>query len=146
MNYRSATSSDASLLAAMNQHLIRDEHHRNPMNLGELEQRMAGWLQGEYRAVVFEREDEPAGYALFRVEPDYVYLRQFFVKPDMRRQGIGRAAIDWLVKNVWNEIRRVRLEVLVENKSAIEFWRAIGFRDYAVTMELDKEKNGRNTN
>src|SRR5713226_567603 len=124
MNYRPATSSDARLLGAMNQQLIRDEGHRNRMSAGELEQRMAGWLQGEYSAVIFEREGEPAGYALFRVESEYVYLRQFFVKPDMRRQGIGRAAIDWLVKNVWNEIGRIRLEVLVENKTGIEFWRA----------------------
>ncbi|MDB5384773.1 MAG: hypothetical protein JWM11_419, partial [Planctomycetaceae bacterium] len=33
IHYRFATLDDAELLAAMNQQLIRDEGHRNPMNL-----------------------------------------------------------------------------------------------------------------
>jgi hypothetical protein len=29
------------------------------------------------------------------------------------------------------------MEVLCENSAGIDFWRAIGFRDYCLTMELD---------
>jgi ribosomal protein S18 acetylase RimI-like enzyme len=96
---------------------------------------MQGWLQGDYRAVVFERAGLAVGYALFRSESEFVYLRQFFVCPDFRRQGIGRAAIDWLSGNIWNGVARVRLEVLVGNVAGIAFWRALGFHDYALTME-----------
>jgi GNAT superfamily N-acetyltransferase len=137
MNYRFAVVSDAALLAGMNQELIRDEGHRNRMTAAELEGRMRGWMDGEYRAVIFEWNSRPVGYALYRSEPDYVYLRQFFVQPDCRRQGIGRAAIHWLLSNVWNGAARVRLEVLIGNAPGIAFWRALGFRDYALTLERE---------
>ena len=137
MNYRFATPFDAALLADMNHQLIRDEGHRNPMTITELEARMRGWLDGEYQAVLFERDGRSVGYALFRHDADYVYLRQFFVRPHCRRQGIGRAAMSWLLANVWNEAVRVRLEVLVGNTAGIPFWRSLGFRDYALTLERE---------
>ncbi|MEX0978280.1 MAG: GNAT family N-acetyltransferase, partial [Pirellulales bacterium] len=77
----------------------------------------------------------PVGYALFRSEPEYVYLRQFFVEPARRREGIGRAAIEHLAKHFWQDYPRARLEVLTGNSAAIEFWRAVGFIDYCLTME-----------
>jgi len=133
--YRFAAPPDAPLLAGMNQQLIRDEGHRNRMSVAELEDRMRGWLEGEYRAVIFDWNGRPAGYALYREEPEYAYLRQFFVQSDCRRKGIGRAAVQWLLTNVWEDAARVRLEVLAGNTSGIAFWYALGFRDYALTLE-----------
>jgi hypothetical protein len=54
MHYRFATTHDVRALAKMNHELIRDEGHRNPMTLAELERRMETFLEGEYKAVVFE--------------------------------------------------------------------------------------------
>ena len=84
------------MLAQMNHQLIRDEGHRNRMSVDELEQRMRTWLRGEYHAVLFEDQQGAAGYALYKWEPEWVYVRQFFVRPERRRQGIGRAAWVWL--------------------------------------------------
>ena len=80
---------------------------------------------------------EPVAYVLWRRDPDYadVFVRQFFVERDWRRQGIGRSAIEWLLENRWQNAPRVRLEVLTGNVEAIEFWRAVGFSAYAITME-----------
>jgi GNAT superfamily N-acetyltransferase len=136
MEYRRANVADAPILAAMNGQLIRAEGHRNPMTLAELTTRMAGWLDGEYRAVLFEESEATAGYALYRRDPEYVYLRQFYVVPELRRRGIGRAAIAWLRENAWR-CERVRLEVLVGNAPGIAFWRALGFKDYCLTLELN---------
>jgi GNAT superfamily N-acetyltransferase len=135
MQYRLATTADAPLLSRMNHRLIRDEGHRNAMSVAELQARMEGWLGGKYEAVLFSDATGPAGYALFRRDEDYIYLRQFFVEPDRRRQGIGRAAMTWLLENAWNEAPRIRLEVLVGNSAGIAFWRSLGFVDYCVTME-----------
>ncbi len=135
MRYRSATAADVHLLAPMNHQLIRDEGHRNSMSVAELEERMRSWLAGEYQAVLFEDESGTAGYALFKREPYRTYLRQFFVQPERRRRGIGRQAMIWLLENVWNDLPRIRLDVLVGNSSGIAFWRSLGFADYCLTME-----------
>jgi GNAT superfamily N-acetyltransferase len=140
VDYRFATIDDAPALAALNRALIGDEGHRNPMSLAELEVRMTGWLAGEYCAVLFEESDAAAGYALFRRESEYVYLRQFFIRPEHRRRGLGRAAIAWLRQHAWAGENRVRVEVLVGNTAGIEFWRAVGFQDYCLTLEWNRER------
>ncbi|HZZ77166.1 MAG TPA: GNAT family N-acetyltransferase [Gemmataceae bacterium] len=93
MEYRRAGVDDARTIAAMNWQLIRDEGHRNPMTPAELAARMAGWLGGEYEAYLFEEAGAPIGYALYRRDPEHVYLRQFSIKSALRRHGVGRAAI-----------------------------------------------------
>jgi len=96
---------------------------------------MSGWLRAEYQAVVFEELSSPAGYALFRREPEHVYLRQLFVLPECRRSGVARAALQWLWLNAWPSSQRLRVEVLVGNTVAREFWRSVGFQEYSITME-----------
>lgn len=123
------------LLGPLNLQLIRDEGHRNAMNLAELTHRMTGWLNGEYQAVLFEEQASTIGYSLFRREPEHVYLRQFFVVPSARRKGVGRAAIKWLWLNAWQDVRRLRINVFVGNTAARQFWCSVGFHEYFVTME-----------
>ena len=135
LNYRFASPQDAAILAEMNHQLIRDEGHRNPMTLTELTQRMSGWLNGQYLAVLFKDRDQIVGYALFRHEPEFVYLRQLFVSADHRRRGIGRHALEWLRQFAWPRATRIRVEVLVDNEAARAFWRSVGFGEYCVTME-----------
>ena len=79
MKFRHATSVDCAMLAELNQLLIRDEGHRNKMTVPELEQRMKGWLASEYAAVLFENDGEVVAYALYREQPEEIYLRQLFV-------------------------------------------------------------------
>jgi GNAT superfamily N-acetyltransferase len=136
MDYRPGKVADAPVLAAMNWHLIQDEGHRNQMTMAELQARMTGWLGGEYEAMLFEEAGQPIGYALYRRDPAYVYLRHFYVRPEYRRRGVGRAAIEWLWQHAWGG-RRVRVDVLVGNAAGVAFWRAVGFRDYGLTLELE---------
>ena len=109
MHYRPATTADTPLLAKMNHRLIRDEGHRNSMSVAELEVRVEGWITDDYEAVLFEDSTGVAGYALFKRHEDHIYLRQFFIEPIRRRQGVGRAAVKWLLANVWKEATRIRL-------------------------------------
>jgi GNAT superfamily N-acetyltransferase len=137
MRFRLATPEDAVLLAPLNAQLIREEGHRNTMTVPQLAERMKQWLDSDYQAAVFEDSDRLSGYALYRREPEFVYLRQLFVRADCRRRGIGREAIDWLRRNAWEPTARVRIDVLVGNAAGQAFWRAVGFRDYCITMELN---------
>ena len=106
------------------------------MSVPQLADRMSTWLQNDYQAVLFEDDRGAAGYALFKREPEWVYLRQLFVKAERRRQGIATAAMAWLSDNVWKDTPRVRLDVLVDNAAGIALWRSLGFVDYCITMEM----------
>jgi GNAT superfamily N-acetyltransferase len=138
--HRVATYDDIPTLARLNQQLIEDEGHRNSMNLTELERRMRSMLAGNYTATVFEWTEHVVAYALWREEPEWVYLRQFFVARDFRRRGVGRQAIRVLVDQVWPVDKRVRVNVLIGNHPALEFWRAVGFADYLITLEMERTR------
>ena len=105
------------------------------MKVPELEPRMRGWLASEYAAVLFEDGGEVVAYALYREQPEEVYLRQLFVVRNRRRQGIGRQAMETLRSKIWPKNKRLTVEVLVHNTAAIAFWRAVGYKDYCLTLE-----------
>ncbi len=69
-------------------------------------------------------------YALFRETAAEVYLRQFFVVRHRRR------AIAELCAQVWPRHKRWTVSVLVKNAPAVAFWRAMGYTDYALTLEI----------
>jgi GNAT superfamily N-acetyltransferase len=135
LKWRYASDADLPLLAEWNHLLIRDEGHRNPMNLDQLAQRMDGWLRGEYQAVIFSAGD-PVAYALYKKDGQGIYLRQFFVHRDWRRRGVGRDAVSTLRREIWPADHRLTVDVLCENSGAIAFWRSVGYRDYSLTLEI----------
>jgi GNAT superfamily N-acetyltransferase len=138
LRFRNASVEDAATLAPLSAQLIRDEGHRNSMTVPQLTERIEGWLRGEYQAVILELSNSAVGYVLYRIEPEHVYLRQLFVRPEFRRCGFGRQAIDWLWRNSWAEASRLRIDVLVGNAAGAAFWRAVGFKEYCLTMEMER--------
>lgn len=136
MKHRIATPHDSHILAEMNYSLIHDEEHRNPMTTPQLEERMRGWLTtGEYRAVLFEENNEVVAYALFCETDVEVHLRQLFVARHRRRQGIGRRAMQELFA-IWPRNKRWTVSALVTNAPGVAFWRAVGYVDYELTFEI----------
>lgn len=136
MIIRPATQEDCPRLATLNHQLIKDEGHRNAMTISQLEERMRGWLSEEYRAYVGEEKGDLLVYALFREQPAEIYLRQLFVVRERRRENLGRRMIEFLRNEVWPRDKRLTVEVLVANTGALSFWRALGYRDYCVTLEI----------
>jgi predicted acetyltransferase len=136
LTFRRATLDDCARLAELNLQLIRDEGHRNPMTDPELEQRMKNWLASEYTSVIFEDGGTVVAYALYCEQPEEMYLRQLFVVRDRRRQGIGRRAVEILRSQIWPKNKRLTVGVLVQNTAAVAFWRAMGYRDYSLTLEM----------
>ena len=134
VEYRTAGDGDLPLLAELNLQLIRDEGHSNPMSAADLEQRMRGWLVRTYSAVLFLNEGVVVGYALYRTDNAGIFLRQFFICRDERRKGHGRAAMEVMLGRVWPAGATLTLEALSTNRAAIDFWRALGFEDYALTL------------
>ena len=137
MTFRIATLEDCRLLAEMNHLLLQDEGHRNRfMTLPQLEERMRGFLSGEYRAVIFQDEGEVVAYALYREQPDEIYLRQLFVVRERRRRGHGRRAMELLRSDIWPKNKRLTVDVLLHNTNAIAFWRKVGYKDYLLGLEI----------
>jgi predicted acetyltransferase len=137
MEYRFAMMTDLPLLGTWNRELIQDEGHRNSMSEAQLVDRMQSWLaKEEYKAVIFMKDNEPVAYVLFRENDTEVYLRQFFVARTQRRAGTGKAAFALLRSAIWPKNKRLTVEVLCLNAVALQFWRAMGYTDYALTLEI----------
>jgi GNAT superfamily N-acetyltransferase len=133
--FRVATAADLPQLAWWNQQLIEDEGHDNTMSPDQLVVRMRTWLATDYQAVVFEEPATPVAYALFRLTPEWVHLRQFFVARDRRRRGIGARAVALLRDKVFPPDKTVIVEAMAWNHAALSFWRAVGFADRYVGLE-----------
>lgn len=137
LRYRLATADDVPLLARLNRELIEDEGHRNPMTVPELEARMRGWLAGDRRAALFERCGRVVAYALYHAQGPDIHVRHLYVVRDARRQGIATAALRLLAREIWPAHAGISLDVLVGNAGALAFYQALGFRPYALTLEID---------
>jgi ribosomal protein S18 acetylase RimI-like enzyme len=142
LHLREATLEDLPLLASLNHQLIEDQRSSNPMSVAELQERMRGWLAAEYRAVVFEIESEPVAYAVFRPAEAGIHLLQFFVARGLRRRGIGRRAIEAFRKRHVPPRATLTLEVLAHNRTALAFWRALGFEEHALQLRLSPPAGG----
>src|SRR5262245_39810553 len=122
MRWRLATVDDAPTLARMNDELIVDEGHDNPMTVAELEARMRAWLAADYTAVLFFVDDDALAYVFYRDnEGRGIYLCQFFVTRDHRRRGIGCTAHDLLVREVLASNTCIVVDVLSHNACALSF-------------------------
>ena len=140
MKYRFATLDDVPLLTRMNRQLVEDEQHRNRFKSDEwFEERMRGFITGEYTAVLFEMKDIVVAYALYRNHPEHsdtIYLRQIFVDRAHRKQGIGKEMICLLKEEILPPDKRLTVDVLVGNQAAREFYRAAGFQEYSLELEI----------
>ncbi len=135
ISYRSATLADVHVLAELNEQLLEDEQSRWRYTRQQLKARMADFLQGEYKAILFEYGGQILAYALYRYDnPDTIFLRHFLVRREHRRQGVGRECIRLLLSEVLPHIN-VALDVLIPNERARAFWEAVGFKPYALKME-----------
>ena len=155
MDIRKCTLADVPALARLNKQLIEDEQSDNPMNVGQLEERMRGFLEGSYEAFFFTGgNDAPGndapdtaqpgesagapeqviGYALADMARSPVYLRQFFICRDNRREHCGTRAFKLLTDALG--VDTIDIEVLPWNERGMRFWKSLGFEEKCVAMQL----------
>jgi ribosomal protein S18 acetylase RimI-like enzyme len=131
---KKACLADIDKLSELNERLIEDEQHPNPLSRDQLARRMSEWLQGDYVCYLATENDVVTAYCLFRDDGEHYYLRQLYVERQHRRRGIATKFLDWMYANIWTD-KKVRLDVLVHNKEAIAFYEAYGFRTGCLRME-----------
>ncbi|WP_276358021.1 GNAT family N-acetyltransferase [Cohnella caldifontis] len=137
INIRICTHNDLDLLAQLNKQLIEDEMHDNTMDLDQLKERMNKLISSEYKAYLFfEDMDELRGYALINHSKDPLYLRQFFICREYRRQGYGKSAFKSLIDFLDSD--NIDIEVMHWNERGHRFWKSIGFKERSIYMRLEK--------
>lgn len=134
MILKKCTTDDLLRLAAMNKRLIEDEKSSNPMTLKELEDRMEGFITGEYNAFFFEEEGQIVGYALVRHTSDPLYLRQFYIEREQRRRHYGKQAFKLLMDHLDTDV--IDIDVLPWNEAGLCFWKSLGFTETCISMRL----------
>lgn len=132
IGYKKAIAADIPLLAQMNHGLIRDEGSENTMDIPKLAARMEGFLAGAYTALLLLRDADIIGYCLYRNEDperrgNRIYLRQYYILPSYRRQGLGKQVFMMLAEKVFTEAGEITLDVLENNTAGRAFWESVGF-------------------
>jgi GNAT superfamily N-acetyltransferase len=102
-------------------------------------------LEDENMLLILAWVDEvPVGYGLaFDVAehpfmPEWTragYVTQFLVSQDYRQRGVGTMLMDYI--NDWFQsrgLRKVLLNVNIENEAGLRFWESQGFEPYAMRM------------
>lgn len=135
MQIRECNNHDVPQLAVMNKHLIEDEKSNNPMRVEELEQRMQGFLSSDYKAYLFVEDENILGYALVRHTSTPLYLRQFYIKREFRRQHYGKMAFERLMKYI--QADAINIDVLPWNERGRLFWKSCGFEDMCISMRYE---------
>ena len=136
MQIRECNNQDVPQLAVMNKHLIEEEKSNNPMSVEELEQRMLGFLNSEYKAYLFMEDKTVLGYALVRHTSTPFYLRQFYIKREFRRQHYGKTAFEQLMKYI--QADTIDMDVLPWNERGRLFWKSCGFEETCISMRYER--------
>lgn len=123
-------------LAIFNKQLIEDEKSDNPMTIHELENRMDDFLKTEYDAFFFEANNAIVGYALVKTSCSPLYLRQFFIGREYRKNHCGTEAFHALLEYL--NVDSIDIEVLSGNEQGNRFWESLGFKEVSRYMRLRK--------
>ena len=123
-------------LTIFNKQLIEDEGSENPMSVPELEKRMEGFLNTEYDAYFFEEESAMVGYALVKNSCSPLYLRQFFIGREYRKNHYGTKAFHALLEYL--DVDSIDIEVLSGNEAGNRFWESLGFGEVSRYMRLKR--------
>lgn len=135
VSIRLCSKDDIDLLARMNEQLIEDENFDIRLSIEQLRIRMAGFIESDYKAYMFEDNDKVKGYALVDHSRKPLYLRQFFICRDCRREGYGVAAFHKLLDML--ETDRIDIEVMYWNERGYRFWQSLGFRERSIYMRYE---------
>ena len=78
--------------------------------------------------IVAEHNSEVIGYMLYQFWPDGAELHAFAVKPECRKQGVGKLMFDELFQlSKKQNIKAMFLQVRPSNKWALRLYKKVGF-------------------
>jgi diamine N-acetyltransferase len=134
LSIRPATNTDVPLLATLIRELAEYDHLSQEVSMTEDDIARDGFgSHPKFRAIIAEWNGQVAGYALFfEFYSTFqgragLFLDDIFVRPQFRKQGIGRALLAHVSGVAWKEkYFCLRCEVLDWNTPAISFYGKLG--------------------
>ena len=137
LSLRQAVSSDVSLILELIHELA--EYERAPelavATAADLLRDGFETAQPKFRVLIAEWSGRPAGFAFYFLNYSTwlgrpgLYLEDLFVRPDFRKQGIGKALLVELARIAVREgCGRFQWQVLDWNTPSIKFYESLGAR------------------
>jgi GNAT superfamily N-acetyltransferase len=134
LSIRSATKQDAALLTVLIHELADYDRLGHEAGVTEEDILRDGFgPAAKFRAVIAESDGKVAGYAVFfEFYSTFqgragLFLDDIFVRPQFRKQGVGKALVAHVAGIAWKEeYFSMRWEVLEWNTPAIDFYRKLG--------------------
>jgi GNAT superfamily N-acetyltransferase len=148
LRIRPATIHDSALLRTMIRELAEFEGQLDFVTIREEDLARDGFGENpQFRALIAEWDEQPAGYAVFfGYYSTWVgrglFLEDLFVREAFRERGIGKALLAAVARFAVEEhCYGIHWEVLDWNEKAIEVYKALGaeFRDHWRRMLLTGE-------
>jgi len=134
LTLRFATEEDTPLIFDFIKGLAQYEKLFNEVEATE--ELLRSTLFGERKFVyilIADYKNEPAGFAIFFhnfstfVGKPGIYVEDLFVKPEFRKNGIGRTLLSYITKlGAERNCGRIEWAVLDWNTPAIQFYRSLG--------------------
>ena len=88
----------------------------------------AYWSETERLPFVIEDDGNAVGLCLVRVRDDGWSIAEFYVVPERRRGGLGRAAVEALATLARSSgAEHLEAKVHPDNQKALPFWLSVGF-------------------
>lgn len=123
---RPARVDEAGAMAEMSRQLIE-----TGLGWRYTPQRMAALIRhADTIALMAHEADAPNGLAVMQFGDERAHLVLLCVQPGLRRRGIGRSLMDWLLQSARVAgIETVDLELRADNAAALSFYRRLGFTE-----------------
>lgn len=137
LSYTRAQDSDVPMLAKLNADLLQAQNVESGMTLDALEVRMREFLAAEYQAVLFVYHEKVVGYALFKLEPKFAFIRHIYVDTSAGKKVRVDTAFQSLRKGELQAYASIRLDVPEGNKESLQLWESMGFQPRSVRLELE---------
>lgn len=106
------------------------------MDIEQLKERMRHFINTDYRAYFFKHDEKVVGYVLVDTTKVPLYIRQFFICREFRRQGLGSVAFRKLLEKLGTNA--IDIEVLPWNECGKGFWKSLGFCERSIYMRYGK--------
>jgi GNAT superfamily N-acetyltransferase len=150
LKIREATIQDVPLILSLIRELAEYEREPGAVRATEEDLVRDGFSANpKFRVLIAESDGQPAGMAFFFDHYSTwqgrhgLFLEDFFVRPEFRGEGVGKALMVSLARiAVAEKCYGMRWEVLDWNTPAIEVYKKLGarFREHGRVMQLTGEE------